>query len=115
MNGQTYGGMEVKWKDIQVKFECQGHRSRSPGQKRFFNEMYSSDTAATRKRLMQMKPGFLLSACRIALDMYVEFNFIYECWGYDAGCFQSVCVFFQIRIGCEFGKTCFGTALVLCC
>ncbi len=83
-------GMEVKWKD-------QGHRSRSPSQKTFFffNEMYHSDTAAIRKRLMQMKPGFLLSACRIAL--YVEFNFMYECWGYGAGCFQSGCIFFIIK------------------
>ncbi len=42
-----------------------------------------------------------LSACRIAL--YVEFNFIYECWGYDAGCFQSVCVFliYKLYIGRE--------------
>ena len=41
-------------------FDGQGHRSRSPGQKNFFfNEMYCRGAAATRKGLMQMKPGFL--------------------------------------------------------
>ena len=78
--------------------------------KNVFNEKYLSDTAATRKWLTQMKPSFQLSAvimsplilncreindpaCRIAL--YVEFNCIYECWGYDVARFQSICSFIK--------------------
>ncbi len=96
VNGQTYA--PEFWHEGQVEgYLGLVQRSRSPGQKTFFfNEMYRSDTAASTKRLMQMKPGFLPisdPACRIAL--YVEFNFIYECWGYDVECFQSVCSFFS--------------------
>ncbi len=82
VNGQTYG--PGFWHEGQVEgYLGQVQRSRSPCQKTFFffNEMYHRDTAASKKRLMQMKPGFLPisdPACRIAL--YVEINFIYECW-----------------------------------
>ncbi len=80
----------------------QVRRSRVKGQghqvkKCFFNDMYC-DTAATRKQLTEIKPGFLLSAVIISSlqdrSLYVQCNFMYECWGYDMGCFQSICVFF---------------------
>ncbi len=78
---------------LKVKVKGQGHQVKNI----FFNEMSSSDIAATRKLLMQMKPGFLLSVCRI--NLYVEFNFIIRMLGLRRGVFSKLmrfcCFFFK--------------------